>query len=145
MPNPYKIRQAIPEDLNFIFATWSKSYWTEAQLAKQVRKSVFFTEYQQVIDRLLTLADVHVASNDDGSTIYGYIITQQPNILHWVYVKNAFSGLGLAKDLVQHCKDRGFLVGDQFVITHLTKDAEGILRNHTEFTYNPFLLFQKEK
>jgi hypothetical protein len=60
------------------------------------------------------------------------------NLLHYVYVKEAFRLQGIAKDLYQHA-------GSPKIITHETKTVMPILALHDQFIYNPFILYKKGK
>lgn len=136
---PYTIRPAIPSDLNFIFSTWSKSYRYNSKLGRLCRNSIFFPAFQKVMDHLLGISPVNVASSDDGLTIYGYIVYQPPNILHYVYVKDAFAKLGIAWALL----GASFQDVSQYTVTHLSDDGESILEAHPEFDFNPFYKGEK--
>lgn len=136
------LRQATSDDIPFIYATWLNSYRYDSDLGKGCRNSVFFTEYREVIDRLLNKEDVKVlvaCSTDDSTVVYGYLV-YEPLTIHYSFVKEAFRKLQIAKMLVKEgLGDRG-----QTVITHKTSQVEPILRTHQEFVFNPFKLFIKE-
>lgn len=96
----YEIRLANGNDLPFIYATWLESYRYDSHFGKSHRNNIFFEDYRKVTDLLLQNSDVFVAaSTDDPDIIYGYLVKEQPNTLHYVFVKGPFRRWGIAKAL----------------------------------------------
>lgn len=136
--NPkWNIREASPNDVEFIYATWLNSYhydsWT-----KHTQKSIFFNNYKKVIDHILLDAKTLVACDiNDTNVIYGYLVYDEN--LHYLYVKESFREFGIAKSLVAKAfKDQSFQC------THKTRKSVPILRKKPNIIYNPFILFKKE-
>jgi DNA-binding CsgD family transcriptional regulator len=129
-------RAAMPDDLEFIYSSWLKSYgyYCTAELCKH---DTFFKEYPKVIDYILDQPNINITiacKSDDAETIFGYAVSQ-PEILHWVFVKQVFWGLGVARDLV------GDL--DQYkYYTHITQMVK-TQNLYSCIEYNPFLLYKR--
>lgn len=132
-PTKWAIRKATEQDISFIYATWLNSYRTGSQLASDTKKSIFFDNYKQVIDQILIESEVHVACLiDDLNVIIGYSVSDL-GLLHYIFVKEAFREMGVAKSLYQW-------IESPTVFTHRTNSIEKILSKHAELIYNPFAL-----
>lgn len=117
----YEIRLANGNDLPFIYATWLESYRYDSHFGKSHRNSIFFEDYRKVVDLLLQRSQVYVAvSNDDPDIIYGYLIKEIPNTLHYIFVKGPFRRWGIASALYAQAFN-GCLLPVQY--THKTYTA----------------------
>lgn len=122
------------EDEPFIYSSWLNSLyangiWRNMRTVgtkKQPfmdRKIIF--KYQTVIAHLLAKSNVSVniaCLKDDADIIVGYSVHERmprDTILHWVYVREDWQREGIARDLCPK---------NYTIITHLTTDAESILR-----------------
>lgn len=152
-----QIREGLKSDLSFIRSTFLKSLYFGNQLQKkvngkawypspdekevlrrapidltsQIREETFYQNYEQMIDHLTAKpkVEVKIASLiDDPDVILGWSI-YEPKILHFVFVKEVWRRIGLAKDLIPP--------GIQYM-THLTKVGRSIAPKAWEF--NPFLI-----
>ena len=134
----WTFRPAVGKDIPFIYATMLNSLRVDSVIGSSTRKSVFYNEYNPILDNILLNARVTVAClPDDSNVILGYAI-HDGNLLHYVYIKEAFRLQGIAKDLYQH-------IGQPNIITHETKTAMPIIANSVNFIYNPFILYKKGK
>lgn len=94
------LRDVIPEDINFIRATFLKGTYYGSEWTAAISKDVFFTQYAKVLDNLLLVANIKIACLSDApDVILGYSIYHQ-NILHFVFVKKAWRLQGIANKLV---------------------------------------------
>lgn len=133
------IRDARPDDVNFIYATWLNSYRSDSWIGASCFKEVFFRNYSRVIDRILAHPECSVrvaARKDDESVIFGYCV-YEPEALHYVFVKECFRKWGVAKSLVEPIQK------SLKYFTHRTHTATPIIGRCLGFQYNPFLLFQQ--
>lgn len=136
--NKWHIRDPKDSDISFIYATWLNSYhydsWT-----KTIQKSIFFDNYKLVIDEILINAKIKIAClQNDYDIILGYLVYDEPNIIHYCFVKNDFRQFGVANSLmVESKKHQGLLT-----ITHRTKSVADLLRAKNNFTFNPFKLYK---
>ncbi len=133
-----EVRQAILDDLPFIFSTWLRSYRHSSQFAKKISNTTFFTWHHRAIERFIERGGrvliAHAVGEPD--VILGYLCAESDNsIIQYVYVKKAFRKMGIAKELF---KNSGINNNAQF--THWTLDTSWIIKKLTELTYNPYLL-----
>ncbi len=135
----YKIRSAVPSDVDYIYSSWAKSFRLNSGLGKSVRKSIYFREFHALIDHILDHSQVLVASDDTDLAIFGYIVFELPNIIHYVFVKESFQGFGLAKKLIKQAMPKE----SKYLSTHWTKAANDLLYGSDIIDHNPFLLFKK--
>lgn len=138
MTTKWILRNARKSDLDFIYATWLNSFhydsWT-----KSIRKSIFFDHYSKVITNLIKDATIIVAClKDEENVICGYIVSEKPNLIHYLYVKEVFRKLGIANDLYEY----SFHKDQDIIITHKTRSVHDILRSKENIKFNPFLLFK---
>lgn len=140
--NNITIREAIPKDIEFIYATWLNSYHYDSW-AKSIAKSVFFNNYKRVIDKVLSQSKVAIAClTENQDVILGYLVYDEPKrFAHYVFVKEAFRGFGLASELYKSV----FKTYNEYTeITHRTKTVSPIIKLKKSLIYNPFVLYNKE-
>ncbi len=129
---PHKIRTAKNEDVPFIVSTWLNNYRKGSDFTKrpQIIPPIYFKYHHAVIERILirqSCRAVVAHAPEDVDTILGFIVWETGlllslprDIVHYIYVKEPFQGLGVASSLVTSC---GF---DPFSIyfTHHTRDRK---------------------
>lgn len=99
------IRPMLDTDLNFVLSTWLKSYYEEQKRngSKGViypKDDVFFQGHQAKIKEILKTAECSIATApDDDSQILGWACFEK-GIVHYIYVKQVFRKLGVAKRLM---------------------------------------------
>ncbi len=128
------VRVGTPEDLNFVFATWLRNYRHGSQFAKKISNDVFYRWHHKVIERIIErgaqIRIVHPAG--DPGTILGYscieLFEERP-LVHFIYIKKAWRGMGLAKKLIWETE--GYF-------SHMTDHLD--LNRHPSFHYNPYLI-----
>lgn len=95
-----RFRPAGQEDVNFIFNSWLKSY-RNSYATKNITSTFYFSEHHKVIERVLAAAKTIIACNpEDPSQVYGYVVADTVDgifVVHYLYVKHSFRGLGLGK------------------------------------------------
>jgi hypothetical protein len=137
--NPWHVRKPLEADIPFIYSTWLKAYRYGSSLGKSCRNSIFFDEYNKVIDNILANPEVSIqvaCMPENHEIIFGYCVTQKPNIIHFVFVKDAFTRNGIAKCLTD-------IGAEEIIYTHKTQAIKEILTKYPNLTYNPFLLFKQ--
>lgn len=123
-------RDYMPSDFNFIMKTFLLGLYFGDSWFSEIPKDIFMKEYHKIIEILLTRSTVKVAClKEDPETILGYAILGKGSV-HWVFIKKAWRGVGLAKDLVP---------SDTKIVTHCTKVGLGIAKKKG-LIFNPFLL-----
>lgn len=136
----WTIRNASGEDLSFIYSTWGRSYRYDSPVGRACRNSIFFKEYNRIIDYILSQPDVKILAavkTDEPHVIFGYAVAQ-PGVLHYMFVKEAFFLNGIGSSLYLH-------LGKPQTYTHKTMTIRAILNKHPEMTFNPFLLYKQER
>lgn len=125
-----QVRGATEEDYPFIYATWLRSQYYGNSWFKQIDKDTFFNSYKLVVETRLRSSSVRVSClSSDPEIVLGYSVTSPDDTtLHWVYVKRAWRGLGVAKELVP---------STIATATSLTKIGKALLPSEVKF--NPFI------
>ena len=154
-----KIRSIRESDEAFIFHSWLTGF-RGSDAMEGVRKSTYFPNQHEVIETLLKRSDVRVACNiEEEDHVYGYMVFEddllRDHILHWIYVKAPFRGLGIGQMLFEPLKGR------KLFVTHLPKKEIQYceecyqarlksqygkkLANKIGATYDPYLIWGDEK
>jgi ribosomal protein S18 acetylase RimI-like enzyme len=141
---PIMMRPYMPEDQAFLFNSWLKSF-RNGTVCNNVDNSVYYTNQHIVIERLLQTSKVIVCCNsEDPRIIYGYCVyehIQGQFVLHYIYVKNIYRKLGLARKLLEETKHDFSVLG---CYTHQTVIGD---RNDEKFNliYHPYILMNTVK
>lgn len=129
------LRGAHKDDLSFIYSTWLRGLYYGDSVFSEMEKTAFMKVYHSVITSILNLVGSKVivaCLKEDPEIILGYaVVSGDEKVLHWVFVKKSWRGIGIAKSLVPSTVQ---------YVTHLTKVALGIIRKSNKFKFNPFLL-----
>lgn len=136
----WKIRDAKGEDLAFIYSTWGRSYRYDSPMGRSCKNSIFFPNYNRIIDNILAQPDTKIAvacDPLDENVFYGYMVSQ-PNVLHYAFTKEQFWNYGIAKSLFDH-------LGRPKYYSHKTFSCRPILDKFPELVFNPFLLFKQQE
>lgn len=133
------IREITDKDKNFIFSSWLKSY-RNAQAVKPVVNTLYYKEQHRVIEELLERSKVLVLhSPDDENNLIGYVVVEEIQgipVIHWLYVKHTFRGMGLARILLLHI---GVAAETTCCFTHMSAAANGVSKKFPAAYYNPYL------
>lgn len=127
MSLPITIRRAHSGDLAFIYNSWLRSF--KGSRDKHVDADTYFEGHHELIGDLLdsTNTTVLIARPvDDADTILGWCVKTN-DTLHYVYVKEAFRRMGIARALVGEFKQH----------THITPYGIRALGTKAS-TYNPY-------
>lgn len=100
-----KYRGAEEGDLNFILNSWMKSY---QGVKRNIRPDMYFLGQQRLIGALAQTSDLIISCDGkpgQSHFIYGYICgkmdaARNELLLHYVYVKQGYRTVGVAKDLL---------------------------------------------
>ncbi len=127
------IRDSLPDDKNFIFSTWLKGVYYGNDWFQEIDQDSYFRNYQKIIEKILARPDVRIqvaCLRDDPGVVLGYSVLEG-DILHYVFCKEVWRGIGLSNDLVpKNIK----------IVTHLTKPGRAILRaKYPNAIFNPFM------
>jgi len=128
--NNVLIRNAVETDLPFIYATWLKGLYHDKlwPAFRVVHQDTFYPNYHRVIESILSRSTVFVAClEDEPDVVLGYSVVSG-NTLHWIFIKKAWRGNKIAKQLVPVTINS---------VSHLTKLGQKL--KPKEWEYNPFL------
>lgn len=129
-----KIRIGLESDIDYVFSAWKKVM--RAATPRKCPNEIFFPYQQQVISNILMNPNVKtlIACNqEDEDQIYGFIVGNA-DILHFIYTKQIFRRLGIAKKLLDALAPKGIM---QFTQYPATFEKMIHLR---DFVYNPYLI-----
>ena len=134
----FSIRDAVANDISFIYDTWLNSYKHDSAVGKSIRSGIYYNEYRFVIDSILEHSKVSVACKvDEPNVIYGYLVSS-PNVIHYIFVKDAFRRFDIATTLLAS----QFKQGEGVQYTHKTFMISDYIDKYPMLTYNPFLLYR---
>lgn len=142
------LRSMRKEDEAFVYSTWLKAIyygnrWKTGFLEDSndppreapvdvygaIDKQAFFSAYHAFLGRLFakpTICVLICCLKEDQDVILGYSVTE-PGVLHFVFVKEPWRRLGIARDLIP---------ANTKVFTHLTK--LGWMLRRRDWKFNPF-------
>lgn len=131
----YKIRADTEDDRNFILSSWLRSFRNNGDWPRHIDSATYYANHQSIIQRLLVLCDVRVAcAADDENLILGWCCVDG-SIVHYVFVKEQYRKLGIAKALLSGLEDKAEYTHWTRIIKDL--DHAGKLLG---LRYNPYIL-----
>lgn len=108
----FAVRDAVPDDGNFIRDAWRRSY-AASPWASMFDRSLYHPVQRFIVERLLALSRVRVAHlPTDPDALFGFAVVEGPT-LHYVYVKPPHRMMGVARELVG--KDVAFCSHDTLI------------------------------
>lgn len=125
------VRPGNSTDLPFIMSTWLNGTYYGNDWIKEIEKGIFMSTYHDLLERLLYRETVLVTVaclKEASDVILGYCVTEGP-VLHYVFIKPVWRGIGLARDLVP---------SGICVVSHLTNVGRSI--KPSTIGFNPFLI-----
>jgi hypothetical protein len=127
-----EIRDYLPDDRNFIMATFLRALYHGGSYYSLMHKHKFMGYYENIASAIIDKQTIKVAClKEEPSTIMGYSISiPHKNAITFVFVKQAWRKIGLAKDLVR--KDTKYF-------THYTTVGLSIAKQKG-LRFDPFLL-----
>jgi GNAT superfamily N-acetyltransferase len=98
------LRPAKPSDLNFIFDSWMKA-WRTSKWAGVIPNHMYYEVQRTLIEDLIARGAALLVAYPEGKddVILGWACGEEKDeatVLHFVYVKDPFLGLGIAGRLV---------------------------------------------
>lgn len=131
----YDIRDAKLNDKNFILATFLRGLYYGDSWFSLIPKSVFMANYKKVAETLAVSprTTIKIAClKEDPDVIIGYsILSADYQTIHWVYVKEKWRRLGIARSLVP---------SRPTAVSHLTALGKSLLTKFDNVIFNPFAL-----
>lgn len=131
-------RDARAEDIAFITSTWLNACWNSKKY-KDMKKSVFMENHHKAIQKRMNNFSCIVACDpQDPYVIFGYIIYNRPNVLHFAYVKGNFRGFGICKQLIKEAFGKDL---KDMEITHITEYSKSVGEKYN-LDFNPYKFFE---
>lgn len=136
-PLHYAMRDAQPTDLGFIVRGWVREM-RHAPWTRYVPNHVYTPTMHELVHRILGPSSVTIACDrENAELLLGCIVHERP-MVHWLYVKGAYRGLGIGRALL-------FSVfggkPDQVIATQASKlFDDGALIERYGVLYSPYLL-----
>lgn len=116
-------------DLNFIQNSWGSSYYKGAEYVAFMSPKEFNQQHRPIREEILrrpTVAIIVACDTHDEDLILGWVIVEKGSgeglVLHYLYVKEAFKGEGVADELLKKA-----LPGKPIMVTHMTDRARKII------------------
>lgn len=125
-------RGAVPGDLPFVFSTFLKGLRHGNDWFERIDQDAYFKHYHEAIEHILAdhRTQVKIAClKDDPEVILGYSISSNTHY-HWVFVKKAWRGIGVGRDLMKSTAT---------TVTHLTDVGVSLLKKRPGVKFNPFM------
>ena len=137
-PLSHVIRAFEASDWPFVCNAWMVQARKEPSL-KFVSNDVYFTRQRALVESLVkTETTLLAVDTSDATHTYGFITYSAHNIVHWVYVKSVFWGMGVGGSLLSAATIDGPVLA-----THATERAFGLLRKSVArrgISFDPYLL-----
>lgn len=130
----FTVRNMKASDKSFIMSTFLKGLRFGSDFFREIQSDSYFKNYQKIIDQLLSYngTEVRVAClPDDEDVILGYSIHSDDGTkAHFVFVKSAWRGIGIAKTLIPKTVT---------TVTHISKVGLSLIRKKG-IQFDPFNL-----
>lgn len=126
------IRDAIEDDLSFIFSTWLKGLRYGNDWFELIESSAYYENYHKTIQKILASDSTTVkiaCLKESPGVILGYSVYRN-SILDYVFVKKAWRKIGIAKSLVPE---------KITTVTQMTNTGRQLLNKYPGTVFNPFL------
>lgn len=138
------IRPATKEDIPFVFSTWLRGYkFNNQEMTWPIHTSTYYQHHQKVLEHVLVRPGVEVlvcCDGDDPWHIFGYLVLERPNIVHWIFVKKGLRDFTVARMLLKAAQIPESLEGFEF--SHFVRAVKVLWKSRRlKGTYNPYLLY----
>jgi ribosomal protein S18 acetylase RimI-like enzyme len=134
-----QIRSYLPEDTNFLYNSWLKSF---RESINCIENEIFFKNHTKLLDKILKVSEVFIACNpEDEDQIFGYVVRQklgEISIIHYIYVKHTYRRLGFGNMMMDL-----FKAGQDIphVTTHHTRMMD-VVGEKWNLVFDPYLLLE---
>lgn len=115
-----KFRPLRQADFSFIMSSWLKSFH-KAPANVRIRNDEYFVFQGKIINALLERSKVTIVTTlEDEEQIVGYVVVENKDTIHYIYVKYPFRKLGVADALFNAAID---FSQPHIVLTHMTRNS----------------------
>ena len=141
-----RLRAPVEADIPFIYRLWGEALTRESPVSRGMNRRTARSCWVRVIDTILNndCTIIRVGCDaEDPNIIFGIAI-YQPDVLHYIFVRESLRGAGLARKLAP------FVFGNDpnqstVSVTLNSSYMEKIMKTHPNIVYNPFELFKELK
>jgi GNAT superfamily N-acetyltransferase len=139
MADQIQTRPVVPADEPFVFSVWLRGL-RQCLPYRRMRTNPFFWNAKPVMLEIYRRSTTLIAVYEgDPATILGCIVFE-PELLHWLFVKESLRSFGIGRRLVE---DSG--VDLRTVTTTAWNDeTRRLLDRFPGATYNPFLFTERQ-
>jgi len=139
------IRPYEPQDIAFVTDAWIREIPATRQ-GEYLQGGVVKHYHPPLIKRALLLGSSFVAADsEDHTVLFGFICghyRKDEDVIHFLYTKKAFRGMGIATELIKRFKRM-----DKLAFTHYSRHVkvrrkETKFYNYPESYFNPYLFFK---
>lgn len=93
---PHSMRPATDGDMPLILNAWVEEL-RHAPCSRFVRSSEYFPDQRRLVLELVHSSQTIVACNpEDSAHVYGFVTFGPGDVIHWLYVKSHYRGIGMA-------------------------------------------------
>ncbi len=144
-----QFRMPLAEDMKFVLRAWMTGFQGHGW-SPMCKPNEYFEHQQRLISDLAQSDHVRLIVACDVSNpqqLYGFacgepVTATTPLVMHWVYIKQVFRRLGVARELM---REFGWQPGMQIIATHWTKrlyDGNFAFMRKHRITCNPYILMR---
>lgn len=131
----YTLRPYKESDLNLIQNSWGASYYKGSDYTDFISPKEFNKQHRPIREEILkrpNIAIIIACNKLDENQILGWILVEKPEskglIFHYLYVKEAFKGEGVSRELLKKA-----LPEKPIQVSHMTDKARKIIRKKNQF------------
>lgn len=131
-------RSAEPSDEGVIFSAWLEAHRKHGDWPKRLSSRRYFEEHKLTVAKLIARSKTLVACNESRTgQVFGFICYETPAILHWLYTKQVYRRLGIARAMIA----RAFQPGTEGIAcSHWTARAGELVERGSPWYYDPFIV-----
>jgi hypothetical protein len=114
------------------------SYQNYSFIARRIDKDTFLRSHAAIISQVLLSPKTKalIVGDGDSFSINAFMVYEDdPQVIHYVYVREALRKLGIMKTLLNQ------LPTPKAQVTHWTRYTDEMYFKHKNFTYNPYLFY----
>jgi GNAT superfamily N-acetyltransferase len=134
----FQVRPVATGETDFVYSSWLNSY-EDSPFARGIRKSIYFDRQRRLINSISARGGkLLVATHPEApDAVLGWVCVEEPDFVHYVFVKQAWRRMGVASLLLEQASAR-------FKYTHRTAVGESFVlkRFPGAGVYDPYAAFR---
>lgn len=137
-----RVRDMIEDDAAFVYSSLLKSHRYSRSTAG-TQNEIYYANHHKLVENMIKSCKVLILCDQgDLGHIYGYGIAEEVQgifTVHFIYVKQPYRGLGLAKLIFKHLGGKEDIA---FCYSHRTKKVEDYEKKYVTAVYHPYLAYK---